>query len=650
MLVQPLLENLSVWGAVQGILSLLGVLTVAYVTYNRFFHPLRSIPGPFLASITPWVQLYHGLKGDRHLWLHRLHEKYGSHVRAAPNFVSINTDRGLHDIYGHGKRLRKANFYNAFPAIKGVYNTHNAIDKAMHGRKRRVLSQAFSDQALKSMEDVMLLHVRQLCEILTGGLDGPKGEKSATAVFNLGDWFSYLTYDVMGELCFGKSFDMLISSGRRKLIELVDRAANRHYVCGLWMPLDTWHLDQILIHKLTNDRWNFIMNSRVEANERAKERTQAGHDAKKDFFYYLLNAKDPETGKGLTTPELWGEANVLMIAGSDTTSTTMSATIFYLVRNPRAMELLRKEIRENFSSVEEIVTGPKLNELVYLKACIDEAMRLAPAVPGAPPREVMEGGAMIDGVFLPEGTDCGTPTYSIHRQPEYYREPEVYIPERWIEGATCQAGSESWTTSKESGPFTLNTLALLQFLTYAIIIVPINFSWQKYLEARWPGFPGRKGRSTPTAVAGAEAKTGAVVVTVESADLLPVKEKVEEKQRVSAARPRPRSRWRWRSRSRLRSRSGLGNFLMKFVLDQTVGSVMNILLFIVLINVLKGVGWSRIGELIYEDFGPIMVARLKYRPVVSALLYTVVPVERRVVFGSACGVVWGIYLSLYAAV
>ncbi|GAQ03826.1 hypothetical protein ALT_1147 [Aspergillus lentulus] len=189
---------------------------------------------------------------------------------------------------------------------------------------------------------------------------------------------------------------------------------------------------------------------------------------------------------------------------------------------------------------------------------------------------------------------------------------------------------------KKDGPFTLNTLALLQFLTYAIIIVPINFSWQKYLEARWPGFPARS-RRRPVATA-AEAKAGAVVVTVEPADLLPVKEKVEEKQRVS------RSRWRWRSRS------GLGNFLMKFFLDQTVGSVMNILLFIVLINVLKGVGWRRIGELIYEDFGPIMIARLKYRPVVSALLYTVVPVERRVVFGSACGVVWGIYLSLYAAV
>jgi protein Mpv17 len=51
-----------------------------------------------------------------------------------------------------------------------------------------------------------------------------------------------------------------------------------------------------------------------------------------------------------------------------------------------------------------------------------------------------------------------------------------------------------------------------------------------------------------------------------------------------------------------------------------------------------------------QDFSPIMVARLKYRPIVSTLMYTIVPVDRRVVFGSACGVIWGIYLSLYAAV
>ncbi|KAL1952630.1 hypothetical protein VTO42DRAFT_4583 [Malbranchea cinnamomea] len=454
MLVQPLLARLSLWSVSAGLLAFTAASTFAYCVYNIFFHPLRKIRGPFFATITPWVQLYHGLKGDRHLWLYNLHKKYGSHVRVAPNFVSVNSVQGLHDIYGHGKKIKKANFYNAFPAIKGVYNTHNVIDKIAHGRKRRVLSQAFSETALKGMEELMLINIRQFCAIMGG--DEPSLEKSPSdrvvngqIIRNMSDWFSYLTFDVMGELCFGKSFGMLIERGRREVIRLVDRAAYRHYVCGLWMPLDSWHLDQIFIRKLTNDRWNFIMKSRVEANQRAKERTQAGHAAKKDFFYYLLNAKDPETGQGLSTPELWGESNVLMIAGSDTTSTGLASTVFYLVRNPRAMDKLKKEIRESFSDVEEIVAGPKLNNLVYLKACIDEAMRLAPAVPGSIPREVMPGGAEVDGVYLPGGTDCGTPTYAIHRHPDYYREPESFVPERWIEGATCQTDTKIWVSTKD---------------------------------------------------------------------------------------------------------------------------------------------------------------------------------------------------------
>ncbi|KAJ5887438.1 hypothetical protein N7495_007479 [Penicillium taxi] len=450
MLVQPMLEYLTVETVVVDLTAILGVLTIAYVVYNRLIHPLRHIPGPFIASITPWDQLYHGLIGDRHLWLHNLHAKYGTHVRVAPNFVSVNTDRGLHDIYGHGKRFQKSDFYNAFPAIKGVYNTHNAIDKTMHGRKRRVLSQAFSEAALKGMEDVILLHVRQLCASMEEhGPNESENKRGKGVVRNMGRWFSYLSYDVMGELCFGKSFDMLIAEGRRHMIGLVDRAANRHYVCGLWMPLDRWHLDQIFIRSLTKDRWNFIMNSRVEANKRAHERTSAGREAKKDFFYYLLNAKDPETGRGLSTPELWGEANVLMIAGSDTTSTTLAATVFYLVRTPEALAKLCAEVRGAFTETEDIVSGTKLNELVYLKACINEALRLAPAVPGAPPREVMSGGAVVDGVYLPAGVDCGTPTYSIHRQEKYYRSAEHFIPERWIEEATCSVPGVSWINTKE---------------------------------------------------------------------------------------------------------------------------------------------------------------------------------------------------------
>ncbi|KAL2813391.1 cytochrome P450 [Aspergillus granulosus] len=433
-----------------GLLAAGLVVPLIWIVYAKFLHPLSKVPGPFLASVTPFVQLYHGLKGDRHLWIYQLHQRYGPHVRLAPNFVSVNTVEGMHKIYGHGNRFRKADFYNAFPAIAGVYNTHNAIDKFVHGRKRRVLSQAFSDHALKGMEDVMLLHVRQLCSIL--GRDRPGSQPTNAkdgSTFNMANWFGYLTYDVMGELCFGKSFDMLIDGAKRRMVHLVDRAAYRHYVCGLWMPLHRWHLDQIFIRRLTNDRWKFIMESRQEANQRAKERTAIGQDAKKDFFYYLLNARDPETGKGLATQELWGEANVLMIAGSDTTSTSLAAAIFYLVRNPHALGKLKNEIRSHFSDVEEIVTGAELNKLIYLKACIDEAMRLAPAVPGSIPREASDPVVTVDGLTIPEGTGCGTPPYTIHRTPAYYREPLAYLPERWIEGSICKAADSAWTVSKE---------------------------------------------------------------------------------------------------------------------------------------------------------------------------------------------------------
>ena len=90
----------------------------------------------------------------------------------------------------------------------------------------------------------MLLHVRQLCAVLAG--EHPGGDEKAmnggekkSVIRNMGDWFSYLSYDVMGELCFGKSFDLLVSSGRRKMVALVDRAANRHYVVSDSLPVLT---------------------------------------------------------------------------------------------------------------------------------------------------------------------------------------------------------------------------------------------------------------------------------------------------------------------------------------------------------------------------------------------------------------------------
>jgi cytochrome P450 len=165
----------------------------------------------------------------------------------------------------------------------------------------------------------------------------------------------------------------------------------------------------------------------------AMERTKLGLDVdRKDFFYHLLNAKDPETGKGFSMDELWGESNLLIIAGSDTTSTALAGTFFYLAHNPAAMRKLCEEIRSAFSDVEEIVTGPKLSGCSFLRACIDETMRMTPPVAGALPRQVLTGGMDIDGHHVPAGVDVGVPIYAIHHNPNCFPQPFDYLPERWL--------------------------------------------------------------------------------------------------------------------------------------------------------------------------------------------------------------------------
>ncbi|KAI1878404.1 uncharacterized protein JN550_000586 [Neoarthrinium moseri] len=409
---------------------------IGLVIYRLYFHPLSKYPGPFLAKVTDAYQLYHAWKGDRHLEFWRQHEIYGRVVRFGPNSVSFNSNTALKDVYGFKSNVRKAEFYDAF--VHPAPNTHNSRDKALHARKRRVLSHGFSDGAMKEMERYILANVRTFCEQVGAGASDAR--KGWTAAKNMADWCNYLAMDILGDLCFGKAFHMLEKPDNRYALELVSLATTRHSICGTMPLVGKLGLDKVLFHKIAAGRAKYMAYSKSQLTERTKLGDETD---RRDFFYYLLKAKDPETGLGFTTPELWGESNLLIIAGSDTTSTAMAATLFYLVRSPASLQKVTEEIRSKFSDVEEIHQGPVLASCTYLRACIDEAMRMSPSVGGIVPREVLPGGIEIDGEFIPEGTVVGVPHYTIHHNAAYYPEPFTYNPERWVAGSHKGAGSVS---------------------------------------------------------------------------------------------------------------------------------------------------------------------------------------------------------------
>ena len=93
---------------------------------------------------------------------------------------------------------------------------------------------------------------------------------------------------------------------------------------------------------------------------------------------------------------------IYSIAGSETTATALSCITYYLQKNPTILQKLQKEIREAFTSYDQI-NNNSTTPLRYMNAVILEGMRMYPPLPFPLPRVVPQGGTVIDGNFVPEG-------------------------------------------------------------------------------------------------------------------------------------------------------------------------------------------------------------------------------------------------------
>jgi len=84
------------------------------------------------------------------------------------------------------------------------------------------------------MEKYILANVRTFCSKL-GPASGEKAghTKSWSVAQNMADWCNYLTFDVMGDLCFGKAFEMLEHDDNHHVIDLIGNAAHMHLIVSI---------------------------------------------------------------------------------------------------------------------------------------------------------------------------------------------------------------------------------------------------------------------------------------------------------------------------------------------------------------------------------------------------------------------------------
>jgi cytochrome P450 len=420
------------------------VLTVA--VYRLYFHPLAKYPGPFWARLTSFPSYWHTLQCDRHIWLWRLQQQYGPTFRYAPESVLINTSTAYKTIFGPKGNVGKSYYYDVWVRNVNAHTTWSSTNPEMHARKRRVLNHAFSDRALRSAEPFVISNVDRWCQLIA---DEIPEEGAWSGSLNMADWVNYLIFDILGDLCFGKSFDMKEHNSTLRYVPdlMVQFMGLFHPIAfapfaAIWAWMKPYGLDYLLevtspsgvlqwrrfVEKCLADR------TQVEEDRVAlQKRTGAEVEGRKDFFHYLFQANDPETGeRGYSLDELYGECEMLIIAGSDTTSTVQSSMYFYLARHPEVQDKLAREIAATFPSADEIRSGPKLNSCRYLRAFVQESLRVTPPVAAEPSRVVRPGGTVVDGHFFPEGMRVSAGLYCLSYNEDVFPEPFSFRPERWL--------------------------------------------------------------------------------------------------------------------------------------------------------------------------------------------------------------------------
>ncbi|EXU95949.1 cytochrome P450 [Metarhizium robertsii] len=463
----------------------------------------------------------------------------GDHVRYAPNRVLVNTAGGLRgelqrffgtmvhrnllttlvmaDIYGHGSNVRKYAGYQALSSQAA--NTLTMSDKVQHAHRRRILSLAFSENNLRRLEPIIQSRIERFCKLIRSRVpqepesvgDGwtspvdmarsckfPSRSRSLAFLCPLTRYracitVTHLSFDLMTAVTFGAEYRTMEEASFRYVGEAIEQSNVRLGVLMQAPELTLAGLDRKLFSGAAKAGARFVKFLRKLLQKRLQ---QEPADGIKDIFSFLQQCKDAQTGEGLGAMEISTETATFIVAGSDTTSTTMASLAHYLVWSPRCYKRAVEEVRARFSCADEITFGAKLNSCVFLRACLDEALRITP--PGGGPlwREMERGGARIDGEYLPAGCEVGAGIYAMHRSPRNWPNPDSYTPERWLDKETKSAGQPYFPFNIGPRSCVGKPLALAQImLTFARILwefdlcrADVGKSWLESSDAEPPEY------------------------------------------------------------------------------------------------------------------------------------------------------------------
>ena len=270
-----------------------------------------------------------------------------------------------------------------------------------HMRQRKLLLPPFHGERMRAYEEVIVEATRR--DMASWPLGAPMTMVERTRA---------ITLEVILRAVFG--------------VEAERMDALRTAIGALLAPVHALTVLLVALRRPTRERPGGALGDALDRMDKliyeeiARRREQGDLAEREDIMSLLLQARD-EDGQPMTDSELRDELVTLLLAGHETTATSVAWAIERLVRHPEKLRRLVAEIDSEGGGGE----GP------YISAVVDETLRLRPVVPIVV--RMLKQELQVGDYSLPAGTRVTPSIYLVNRNRRVYEDPEQFRPERFLE-------------------------------------------------------------------------------------------------------------------------------------------------------------------------------------------------------------------------
>ncbi|KAH7551109.1 cytochrome P450 [Bipolaris maydis] len=360
----------------------------AYYIFSSFvsWFRLRHIPGPILASLSHAWLIKNTFLGNSHAQLLAL-KRYGSLVRVAPNYILTDDPAILRHISGIKSTYGRDDWFTGV-RLDPRDNLLTTLGTAAHDRLKAKLTNGYNGRDNVDIEGVLDDQIANLKGLVRRHYLSTSAEiRKADLVWII----RFFTMDAITALAYGEPFGYMETNE-----------------------------DLFGFNKQVQDAGQELVAKHFGP------RSDKGKDMVSSFMRHGLSRDQCET-----------ESVVQVIAGSDTTGTTIWSALLFIVRTPRVYSHLMKEAREVINSGKvssKPITYKQGKQLSCLQAVIYEAIRVRPPALYGHFKSVPAGGEMLNGVFLPGGTAISRNIYGLMMSRNIFgQDVETYRPERFLD-------------------------------------------------------------------------------------------------------------------------------------------------------------------------------------------------------------------------